>query len=167
MYASESTDTITIAAAAGPVVVTIQKLNWKLLKKAARLKYDEMVANAARLTAGHSSGALAAALAARAAQAAAEQNQPAQAIGDDAPVAPEARRPSALELERAREARYGQYDQETVLLGGVRSSSDKKAPADLVSDLEEGAADKLHRAILDLTLPAIDAETRETERKNG
>lgn len=181
MYASEKTGTVTI----GTVVVSIQSLNWKVLKRAAAIAHEDQAARLARVT---SSPALVAALADRAARLAAQAAEaspkpaavgaPPVIDGTDAapseatpePTAdPEPRALAPLteaQLTSAREARYLQYDQETVLRGGITSSSDKKKPEALINDLEEEAADRLHREILDLTLPPIDANAPETVRKN-
>jgi hypothetical protein len=65
------------------------------------------------------------------------------------------------------EARYAEYDRLTVLQAGiVRWSSDVKVTPDTVADLDEETADKLHRAILDLSLPALDPEA-DTAPKGG
>lgn len=155
MYASETTDAVTISAKSGPVVVIVQKLNWKSLKKAAQIRYDESIAQSTRISAMRSGSALMTALAARAAELK-------EAKGSDGEATP----PTEAELEKAREARYRLYDEQTVLEDGIQSSSDKKPKEKLIADLEEGAADRLHRRILDLTLPPIEPGAQETARKN-
>lgn len=155
MYASETTDTVTIPAKAGPVVVTVQKLNWKSLKKAAQIRYDESIAQSTRIAAMRSGPTLLAAMAARAVD---RQDVP----KEGAEVPP----PTPAELEKAREARYRLYDQQTVLEDGIQASTDGKPIAKLIADLEEASADRLHRAILDLTLPPIEPGAQETARKN-
>lgn len=165
-YASETTDTVPIATKNGEVVVTIQKLNWKVQKKASRLRYEEAIADATRMTAAQMGGA---ALAEALARAAADRTAKEAAAVGPQPTVTKPAEPTPLtpaQLERLREIRYGHYDQETVLRGGIRSSSDEKEPDRLIADLDEPAADKLHRAILDLTLPPVDPSETENERKN-
>jgi hypothetical protein len=65
----------------------------------------------------------------------------------------------------AAKARYAAYDRAAVLLAGVESwTSDVKLPQGL-DDLDEEAADLLHREILDLSLPPLDPEAAEAVGK--
>lgn len=158
MYASQTTGTVTIESPQGQVVVTIQKLPWKIQRKASDTEYERALDRASRLASAQSNKSLAAMLGARRAQreaAAAAQAGPSTDVD-----------PPAVDLDLLREQRYAKYDKDTVLRGGVQSWTDKKALPAGLDDLDHEASETLHRAILDLTLPAIDAATRETERKN-
>lgn len=71
-------------------------------------------------------------------------------------------------LEGRKTARYAAYDRETVLVQGVvRWSCEDKAklnPQNL-ADLDEDAAQKIHEAVLDLSLPPLDPAEAEAEGK--
>jgi len=58
-------------------------------------------------------------------------------------------------------ARYAEYDREAVLSKGIDSWSYGELNPERILELEEETADKLHRAILDLSLPPIDKEAAE------
>lgn len=147
MFASKTTGTVTLDG----VIVTIQKLSGRALEDAAKVKHDEAMVLALRLNA-----ALSAPGVAEAVQARAERQAEAPAVVVDA--------------DRQRQQRYGKYDRPTVLRAGVRSWKAAEPLPSLatgIDDLDEDAAEQLHRAILDLTLPSIDPAVVETDRKNG
>jgi len=63
-------------------------------------------------------------------------------------------------------SRYGAYDRFTVLTQGVVSwSFDRKVDQASLDDLDEGAAEKLFRAIVDLSVPT--REQSEASEKNA
>lgn len=64
--------------------------------------------------------------------------------------------------EGRQKERYANYDREEVLVAGVTSwSLDRSVSRESVRDLDPETADALHRAILDLSLPPLDAEDAE------
>lgn len=66
------------------------------------------------------------------------------------------------------EARYGSYDRSTVLHQGIMSwSATRDLTPDAVDDLEEEAADKIYRAILDLSLKPIGFDKNEAEKNDS
>lgn len=60
------------------------------------------------------------------------------------------------DLETRRLARYRVYDRAAVLRAGIAGWSAPEKVETAVDDLDEAAAELLHRAILDLSLPPID-----------
>lgn len=137
MFASQITDTVTI----GTTVVTIRKLSWSSLDHAQQARSTRAMATVALM------GDAAAALGARA-----EQNE------QKGPVS---------EAER-RTARYQQYDRGAVLQGGLHAwTSDTKLTPKAIEDLDEDTADRLYRAILDLSLPPLDPAEEDVARKNA
>jgi hypothetical protein len=158
MFASKVTSKVTI----GDVVVTISKLSGKALAEAADVQHERVVLSALRLT-QQAGPQMQEALAARAEEKRAEQER-----------AEAGQAAATVDADAVREQRYRQYDRATVLRAGVRawvsvSASDEKLPpvSTGIDDLDDDAAEQLRRAILDLTLPPVDAESLETERKNG
>jgi hypothetical protein len=141
MFASRTTSTVTI----GAVVVTIQKLNWKALgqaSEAAAPQIEKAAAEARRLVDGLGAEVIAAI----------EKRRAEKGTADDS--------------EQRRERRYRQYDRAAVLRAGIKSwTAEEKLPG-AIDDLEEPVAEQLHRAILDLSLPPIDAAAQEQLRKN-
>lgn len=77
------------------------------------------------------------------------------------------RKAEAADPKLRTKARYGEYDRWTVLTAGiVRWSADVPLPAG-VDDLDEPAAQTLHEAILDLSLPPLDPAVIEAELGKG
>jgi hypothetical protein len=136
MFASRITDTVEI----GDVVVTIQKLSWKSLRKAEEAKSDAALGHLAKM--GNAAGAI---------QERADARHKDRELDDTA----------------KREMRYAAYDRDVVLRAGIKSwTADEKLPG-AIDFLEEAAANKIFRAIVDLSLPPLDAAVEETARKNA
>lgn len=157
MFASKTTSTVTLHDDAfGDVVVTIQKLSGHALEEAEKIRSDESMILALKMQSAMAVPALAEAVAARVAMKASAPDQPA----------------AAVDVQLRCEQRYKQYDRNTVVRSGVRSwlsTAKEKLPSVQigVQDLDDASAEQLHRAILDLTLPAIDVAAQEDDRKNG
>lgn len=64
-------------------------------------------------------------------------------------------------LEERTRARYATYDRQSVLQAGVVSWTYDTKVAEGLDDLDEESAQKLHEAILDLSLPPLDPVERE------
>jgi len=66
------------------------------------------------------------------------------------------------QLKTRREARYGEYDRQLVLQAGIVSWSDKdaKVNAESIADLDDAISKLLCREILDLSLPALEDDSR-------
>lgn len=144
MFASFKTDTVEIPDdrdAGKAIVVTIVKLNWKKLREAADKQSSAAMALAARAPA-----------------------EMMKTWGDAAAAKEAAAEKSGVAVERDDdpESRYRQYDREIVLLRGIREwTAELKLTQEALDDLDEPSADKLHRAILDLSLgPATKAQAR-------
>lgn len=147
MFASQTTDTVTIQDPAGPVTVTIRKLAGKALRRAAEVQFHASMRRAAiaSTVATQTSEELQQALAAREA----EQKK-------ETPTA-----------EQLRERRYLQYDREEVLRAGIKSwTATEKIDDTSRDDLDEAAAEQLHRAIVDLSLGPVEVKVVEEQRKN-
>lgn len=73
-----------------------------------------------------------------------------------------------LDPEAQRKARYGAYDRELVLLAGVVSlPGAEKVTREVLDDLDIEAAQQIHEAILDLSLPPLtEAEATAEEGKD-
>jgi len=66
-----------------------------------------------------------------------------------------------LSLDEQRKARYTLYDRQFVLQAGVVHWTYDTKVSDGLEDLDEDTAQKLHEAILDLSLPPLTEEERE------
>jgi hypothetical protein len=122
----------------GDVAVTIRKLSWKTLRHAAQAQLDQQLGFA--LKAG------------------ADVLRAIETAGAKAPE-------STVSMEQTRLARYASHDRAIVLQAGVKSWTATQPLPKGLDDLEEEAADTLHRAILDLSLP--DPAQEEAARKNA
>jgi hypothetical protein len=142
MFASSVIDTVAI----GDVIVTIRKLSWKSLEKASDVKTDRDLAATSKM------GQIAA-------QSIREVQQARAAATVE--LSPEE------QVKRQREARYRNYDRDLIIRAGVKSwTAEPKLPAAL-EDLDEETAEVLYRAIVDLSLPALDPKVEEEARKNA
>lgn len=137
MFASQITKTVDIPGdePGEVVVVTIRKLNWHAIE-AAR---DAASAKAMRTAATAGPDLM-------------------KMWGADAEAAKAKR-------DVDPNARYTALDRETILLRGIKSWTSEMPLAEGIADLDDPAADLLHRAIVDLSVPA--AETAETARGNA
>jgi hypothetical protein len=136
MFASMKTDTVTLredaeGGAPTEVTVTVQKLSWRQLREASEKATENAIRSA-------------------------------QAAGGDLlramrDVATPATQQTPDEKALAeREALYRQYDRGTVLrLGVLKWTHATKLPAGL-DDLDEAAAETIHRKVLDISLPQKD-----------
>src|SRR5262245_60113449 len=125
MFASTTTKDITVNGDDGAsVVVTIQKLSWKKLRKAAEASTAAAIASAATVGADRM-----------------------KAMREIAP------KPEDGKVEDPA-AKYRQYDREKVLIYGVLKWTSSVQVQDGLEDLDEAVADQLHRAILDLSIPS-------------
>lgn len=131
MFASFKTNTVEIPDGDATVTVTITALNWKRLREAADVQSSAAMALAAKAPA-----------------------EMMKTWGDAATAKAQAEEKSGVTVERDDpSARYKLYDRETVLLRGIREWTAKLAVSkESIEDLDEPAADTLHRAILDLSL---------------
>jgi hypothetical protein len=88
--------------------------------------------------------------------------QPAPVVIPEAVIEPEpeTEEAKAKRLKERQEARYEQYDRQLVLQAGIVRWTVKDASVnpDNIADLDADIANQLHRAILDLSLPAVDVE---------
>ena len=140
MFASQTTGQLTFENGDGTsVVVTIQKLNWQSMRRAQEEQSTRAMAMAAKagpelLQMWNKENT----------------NKP--------PVA------STATDQETREQQYRAYDRETVLLKGVRSWTASIDLAQGLGDLDEPTADRLHRAILDLSLPPMTKEAAAEKR---
>ena len=64
-------------------------------------------------------------------------------------------------MDEQRKARYTTYDRQLVIQAGVVSWTYPERLSDGLEDLDEETAQKLHEAILDLSLPPIDPVERD------
>jgi hypothetical protein len=73
---------------------------------------------------------------------------------------PETPEQKAKRLKERQEARYEMYDRQLVLQAGIVrwSVKDTQVNYDNIADLDAEIAEKLHREILDLSLPSVDVE---------
>jgi hypothetical protein len=78
----------------------------------------------------------------------------------EAPIA-DAASPVVLSPDNQKKVRYAAYDRPTVLVAGITEWSAERALAEGIQDLDEETAQKLHEAILDLSLPPIDPKAAE------
>lgn len=69
--------------------------------------------------------------------------------------------------EERRKARYGEYDRDLVLNAGILRWSCGDLTPDRVADLPEEDAQALHEAILDLSLPPLDASEADAVPKGA
>lgn len=160
MFASRKTDTVTLDDGN---VVTIRRLNWKAQRDAAAEQMKRQALLSAILNSGLSlpSEALRTALADHDARQKADRDEKQDLSAEKQQAKADQERKIKIEQ------RYAAFDREIVLKNGVEKWTDEaKLPGGL-DDLVESSADKLHRRILDLTLPPIDAATVEDERKNS
>ena len=78
------------------------------------------------------------------------------------------RKSEATDPDAQRKARYNDYDREHVLLAGiVRWSAKPDKSPEAIADLDEDVSQKLHEAILDLSLPSLDPAKVEAEVGKG
>lgn len=147
MFASQTTDTVTIQDQAGPVTVTIRKLAGKALRRAATVQLEGTLRRAA--------------LASAAVAVSGEQ------LANALSALEEKKAKTPLTAQQLREQRYTQYDREEVLRAGIQSWTSKETLNDRSrDDLDDDAAEQLHRAILDLSLPPVEVQVVEEQRKN-
>lgn len=70
--------------------------------------------------------------------------------------------------EALRAARYAAFDRSVVLQAGIQSwTSEVKVTPEAIDDLDEPSAQKIHEAIVDLSLPPIDPAKAEAQAKNA
>jgi hypothetical protein len=156
MSASQVTDTITIIdPVAGEVIVTIKKLNWKKLRDADRAQTEDYYASVAKAPKSVVEG---------------WQKQADQNKGKE-PEPPKDDAAKAKALEERYKARAAGYDRDTCFRAGVKSVSipdvkDQKQLYAWLDDLDEENAAKIHRAIVDSSLPSLEPEVEEAARKN-
>lgn len=149
MFASKVTDKVEINDGEDVVVVVIRKLSASSLKKAAEAKQIEVGAFARNMGKDM--------LSIIREESAAREQKKAEAVTPETEKTP----------EQKREERYSSFDRDFVLKAGIQSwtASTKLSPA-AIEDLDEEAADKLHRRIVDLSLPLIDpAEAEAAQAK--
>jgi len=150
MFASRVTRDVEVQDADGVVIVTVRKLSARSLEKAREVRSAQQLGslkNASKeLLLVMRSGEVEAAAAQLAARREAE----------------------AKDLKVRARSRYDAHDRESVLNAGiVRWSCQEPVSPDNISDLDEGAAQQLHEAILDLSLPPLDpAEAEAAEGKD-
>lgn len=100
------------------------------------------------------------------------------AAGEASTAAPAEKPPITEEkLKELREARYEQYDKEHVITAGVKSLTDTDTNVTFVrdskelkahlADLDLAESDRLHRKILDMSLPPMTQELAEELTKNS
>lgn len=77
------------------------------------------------------------------------------------------RRAEAADIVVRARARYAEYDRGTVLKAGIVRWSVGEVTHERVADLDEEASQKLHEAILDLSLPSLDPAVGEAESGKG
>ena len=80
---------------------------------------------------------------------------------------PKKEEPKKLDPEAAKKARYASYDRGTVLVAGIVRWSYGEVETDPLSQVDEQAAEEIHEAILDYSLPPLDPEEHEAERGKG
>ncbi len=134
MYASKVIREIEVKSGDTTLAATIRKLSWKKLDKAQTIERSGAIATA------RETGA-------ELVKAFRELNK-AEAAGEITP-------------EVKRKARYGQYDKATVLESGLTKldgADTSDAIAARIEELDMAEAQQIHEAILDLSLPPIDAD---------
>lgn len=123
----------------GDVTVTIKKLNWRKLQEASEAQtaaYYAQVAKAPKVLLDAQASTV-------------REKEQAVAVGD-----------------KPKRHNYAGYDRGVVLRAGIKSwTVEAKLPA-AVDELDEATSEQLHRAILDLSLPSLDASAEEDARKN-
>jgi hypothetical protein len=137
MFASSVKSTVEI----GEVSVIIRKLSARSLEKAADARQGAAVASAKQFGA-----------------------EMLKALQDVKTPDAGAIVPAAQSLEAQRKGRYNLYDRASVLTAGVVSWTGPDTLPELaagIQDLDEGTAQQLHEAILDLSLPPIDPAVAE------
>ena len=129
MFASRITAVVLVGPVEDENSVTVRKLSHNSLEKAGQAR---------QISAGQSSRALGPELL--------------EALRKDY-VAPK----PEVDLVAAAKARYSSYDRGAVLNAGIVSWTflEKVGPA-MIEDIDEESAEKLHQAILDLSLPPLD-----------
>jgi len=144
MFASRVTKEVEVEDDGKPVVVTIQKLSARSLEKAREAK------SAAQLAAMRAGGKEM-----WSGLRSAEVDAVAEKIA-------EKRAKQATDLKAQRQARYDAHDRDHILRAGIvrwtaeRRLKDPDDEQDAIGDLDEQTAQKLHEAILDLSLPPLD-----------
>jgi hypothetical protein len=136
MGASNTTGTIEIDGK----TVTYHKLNWKKLREASdaqTLAYYAQVSKAPKALLD------------------AQATTTAQAKGSATGVA-----------DTPKEHNYAGYDRDVVFRAGVKSVPGVEKVNTWLDDLDEVDAKRLHKAILDLSLPPLDPAVEDAERKN-
>jgi hypothetical protein len=131
MFASQTKSTVAI----GDVVVTIRKLSARSLDKASEARQ----ATAAAVARGFGADMI-----------------QALKVTEPAPLAP-----VVLTLAEQIKARYTSYDRASTLRAGIASWTAPQPLEEGIADLDEESAQKLHEAILDLSLPALDPKVAE------
>lgn len=132
MFASKTKKTVEINDDGSTVVVTVRKLGWKKLREAAEAQTTAAISTATK------------------AGPAIMQMWAAEADKDK----------KGEEKEKSPDARYASYDRDTILRAGIESWTAAAKLPDAIDDLDDEAADALHRAIVDLSVPAPEVAAR-------
>lgn len=148
LFASDITEALEIGAS----VVTIRKLSWKKLREAAQAKADAEIG-----------------FMAKAGRDVMQTMRDAIQSRQVTPPLTENYDP-VVDLPAQREARYQGYDRGVVLAKGIKSISNgdgKPIPklTEAIEDLDEAIAERCHRAILDLSLPPLEAGAQKEQEK--
>jgi hypothetical protein len=148
MFASKVQKDVTVGEGEAAVIVTIRKLSGRSLEKASEARQIG-VAQGMKSMGGDILRTLR------------DLEEADKKSGAESPEKPD--------YAAATKKRYATYDRATVLvMGVVRWTAEPKVGAQALDDLEEDAAQKIHEAILDLSLPPLDpAEFKAAQGKDS
>lgn len=149
MFASRITKDVEAHDGDTLVTVTIQKLSGRSLRKA------QEAAQAAAL------------LSMRAASKDMLQVWNSKEVEAAADKLAEQRKREAADPKARAKARYAAYDRDAILLAGIVRWTANKPVAEGLEDLDEETSQKLHEAILDLSLPPLDPVEAEAQLAKG
>ncbi len=146
MFASNVKKQVEIQDGDSLVSVTIRKLSARILTKAAETRQRQSMAASKEL-----GGELIKVFredAQQKAGVASDEKKPEELSSEE----------KAKAAEDKREAQYALYDRDEILTKGIDSWTAPVKVKDGVEDLDEETAEKLHREILDMSLPPLDVE---------
>lgn len=141
MFASQTTKVVEFPDGA----VTIQKLSWRSLEKARQARASDQAAGLRNI-----GGDILKALRSEAIEDLSKQLKAKSASADE-----------------RRLARYADFDRGTLLQSGIKAWTYGEVKPELIEQLPEEDAERLHHEILDLSLPPLDPVKADAEGKEG